>query len=220
MTIRSGSDAMMIVRGLAWDVGLPLVAYYGLHLVGVSDWIALLAATSAAALRIGWIALRDRMLNLFATVMLLVFGLGLVLTFISGDARFLLLKESIVTAAVGVTFLVTAMRGRRPLTLAAKQSWEPSHAVEFAEEYRTDPHVRHVHRVSSAVWGTVLLIEAAVRVPLVYLLPISVMVGVSTAMLVLAFGGLITWNAWYIRRSNTVRATGTQAHTRSPSSVS
>ena len=40
------------------------------------------------------------------------------------------------------------------------------------------------YTVSSAVWGTGLLVEAAVRVPLVYLLPISVMVGVSEAMMV------------------------------------
>jgi hypothetical protein len=49
--------------------------------------------------RIGWAAVRDRSLNLFATVMLLVFGIGLALAFMSGDARFLLLKGSIVTAS-------------------------------------------------------------------------------------------------------------------------
>jgi fructose-specific phosphotransferase system IIC component len=36
-----------------------------------------------------------------------------------------------------------------------------------------------------------------VRVPLVYLLPINVMVGVSTALLVVTIGGLIAWNARY-----------------------
>ena len=29
----------LMVRGLAWDVGLPLVAYYALHLLGASDWV-------------------------------------------------------------------------------------------------------------------------------------------------------------------------------------
>jgi hypothetical protein len=81
--------------------------------------------------------------------------------------------------------------------LAAEQSWTPSRAREIAEEYLTDPQVRRGHRVSSTVWGTVLLAEAAVRVPLVYLLPINVMVGLSTALLVITIGGLITWNARY-----------------------
>ena len=63
-----------MVRGLAWDVGLPLVAYYALHLLGASDWVALLTASFAAALRIVWAAVRDRRLNLFAVVMLVVFA--------------------------------------------------------------------------------------------------------------------------------------------------
>ena len=42
-----------------------------------------------------------------------------------------------------------------------------------------------------------LLTEAVIRVPLVYLLPPSVMVGLSTAMAVLAFGGLAVWTGRY-----------------------
>jgi hypothetical protein len=49
----------MMVRGLAWDVGLPVVTYYALHLFGVSDWVALLASTLVAAARIGWVAIRS-----------------------------------------------------------------------------------------------------------------------------------------------------------------
>ena len=91
----------LMVRGLAWDVGLPLVAYYALHFLGASDWVALLTASCAAALRIVWAAVRDRRLNLFAVVMLVVFGVGLALAFVGGDPRFLLLKDSFVTGAVG-----------------------------------------------------------------------------------------------------------------------
>jgi len=40
-----------MIRGLAWDVGLPLSAYYLLHLVGATDWVALLAGTLARVLR-------------------------------------------------------------------------------------------------------------------------------------------------------------------------
>ena len=101
--------------------------------------MALLASALVAGLRLGWGAVRQRSLNPFATVMLLVFGIGLALTFVSGDPRFLLVKESFVTGAVGLTFLVTALRGRRPLTLAAQQSWHPEQAAELAAEYRDVP---------------------------------------------------------------------------------
>lgn len=188
-----------MVRGLAWDVGLPLVTYYGLHLLGVSDWLALLAATSAAGLVLVWAAVRDRTLNLFAMVMLAVFGLGLLLSLVSGDPRFLLLKDSVTTGTIAAAFLLTTAFGR-PLTLAAAQRWTPDRAAEIAEAYRTSPHARRAHRVSSVVWGLGLLAEALVRIPLIFLLPISVMVGLSTVMTLVVIGGLIAWSGTYAAR--------------------
>ena len=188
-----------LARGLGWDVGLPLVAYYGLHAVGVADLPALLAATAAAGVRTGWVAVRDRALNPFATLMLVVFGIGAVLSLVSGDPRVLLLKGSITTGAVALAFLATTLRGT-PLTLAATQSFQPERREQLAEEYRTDPEARRVHRLCSAVWGFGLLLEAVVRVPLVYLLPVDVMVGLSAALMVGTFAGLIAWTAWHVRR--------------------
>ena len=52
----------------------------------------------------------------------------------------------------------------------------------MAERYRTEPAVRHGHFVASMVWGVGLLAEALMRVVLVFLLPISVVVGLSTAL--------------------------------------
>jgi hypothetical protein len=196
-----------LVLGLALDVGLPLATYYVLHALGVGDWPALLAASGVAALRIAWEAVRRRRLNPFATVMLVVFGIGLVLSLISGDARFLLLKDSITTGAVALVFLVTSVRGT-PLTLAAMQSFAPHRAAGLAAAYRDDPHVRRGVRRTSAVWGFGLLAEALVRVPLVYLLPVSVMVGVSTVLAVTAFACLITWNVWFVARARRRMAAG------------
>jgi hypothetical protein len=186
-----------LVRGLALDIGLPLAAYYGLHLLGVADWPALLAASGIAALRIAWDAARRRRLNPFATVMLVVFGIGLALSLVSGDARFLLLKDSITTGAVALVFLATSVRGT-PLTLAAMQSFAPHRAAALTAAYRRDPEVRRGVRRTSAVWGFGLLAEALVRVPLVFLLPVSVMVGLSTVLFVAAFACLITWNVWFV----------------------
>lgn len=193
-------SARSLRRGLAWDVGLPVVAYYALHLLGVADWPALLAASAVAAARVVWGAVRQRSLNVFATVMLLVFGLGVVLGLLSGDPRFLLLKNSIVTGALGLTFLVSVVVGT-PLTLAAMQSFQPARREQIRREYDTEPSARRGHRVSSTVWGLGLLTEALVRVPLVFLLPVSVMVGVGEALSVVTVGGLIAWTVRYAKRA-------------------
>ena len=190
---RTGLAAML--RSMAWDLGLPLVTYYGLHAAGADDTTALLAGTAGAAVRVGWVAVRSRMLSPFSMVMGAVFGVGLLFTLLTGDPRFMLVKHSAMAAVVGVAFLVTAFGGHRPLTLAAQQSFQPAKARELADEYAADPHVRHGHRVASTVWGAGLLAEAVVRVVLVYLLPVDVMVGVSTGLTVVTFGVLIAWTA-------------------------
>ncbi|MDD7939264.1 hypothetical protein PHK61_12645 [Actinomycetospora lutea] len=192
--------------GLLGDVGLPLVGYYGLHALGASDWVALLVATLAAGVRLVWVAVRARQVTWFAAVMLAVFGLGLVLAFVGGDPRFLLVKDSFGTALVGLVFLASLAAGK-PLTLSAFQTWQPRGAQEMEEFYRTLPPIRTMFRRSAVVWGVGLLLEASLRIPLIYLLPIEVMVGLSTAMMVTTIVGLSIWNAWYGRRAGaTARA--------------
>jgi hypothetical protein len=194
-----GPRAML--RGLALDVGLPVLAYYLLHVLGASDWAALLAGSGVAAARIVGSAARTRRLNPFATVKLLVYGGGFALAFATGDPRTLLVRSSLITASVGTVFLVTAVRGRRPLTLAAMQSFAPGKAAEAQQEYDTDPDARRGHRVSSTVWGVGLIAEAIVRVPLVYLLPIEIGVGATEGLFIGTFVALMVWNGWYVARA-------------------
>jgi hypothetical protein len=194
-----------LLRGLAADVGLPVVAYYALHLLGTSDWVALLAASLVAGARLVWSAVRHRTLNAFATVMLLVYGVGLVLAFTTDDPRAMLLRTSFVTAAVGLVFLGTAWDGRRPLTLAATQAFAPGRASDAAADFAARAAVRRGHRISSAVWGAGLVADSVLRIPVVYLLPIDVAVGVSEALFVATMVGLAAWNGWYVRRARSHR---------------
>jgi hypothetical protein len=188
------------LAGLACDVGLPLVGYYTLHGFGASDWAALLTATAAAGARLIWVAARSRRITWFAAIMLGVFGVGTVLTFTGGDPRVLLLKDSATTAMIGAVFLVSLL-GEHPLTLSAAQTWRPVRAQRLAELYRSEPAARRVFRVSALGWGVGLLGESVLRVPLIYLLSVDVMVGLSTAMMIIAMAGLFIWNAAYITRA-------------------
>jgi hypothetical protein len=199
-----------MIRGLAWDVALPLVAYYLLHLARASDWVALLAGTLAAGVRIVWVAARDRTWNLFATVMLVSFLVGLGLAFVSGNPRFLLLKDSVLTGTIGICFLVSTAVGR-PLTLAAAQGWSEGRSGSLVADYDSNPLVRRGHRVCSLAWGFGLLAEALIKVPLIYLLPITVMVGLSTGITVTAISLLIAVTFGYIRHVRQRAAGRTEA---------
>jgi hypothetical protein len=196
---RPGGHRATVV-GLACDVGLPLIGYYTLHGFGASDWAALLTATAAAGARLVWVAARTRHITWFAAVMLAVFGAGTALAFTGGDARVLLLKDSATTAMIGAVFLISLL-GERPLTLSAAQTAKPAQAQRLAELYRGESAARRAFRVSAWGWGVGLLGEAVLRTPLVYLLPVDLMMGLSTAMMIIAMAGLAIWNAAYITRA-------------------
>ncbi|PZS37894.1 MAG: hypothetical protein DLM62_16695 [Pseudonocardiales bacterium] len=191
-----------LIRMMLLDVGLPLLAYYGLHTVGVGDYLALLAGTVVAGLRVTFVALRNRRLDGFAAFLMAVFAVGLALAFTTGDARFMLAKDSVGTAVAGLIFLGTCVVGR-PMMFYAAQRFSATTSEKRAlwnTMWQTRPAFRRGFRLMSVVWGVGLLVEAAVRVPLIYLLPIQVMVGLSTALQVAAFTLLMTWNLWYGKR--------------------
>ncbi len=186
--------------GLVLDIGLPLAGYYVLHALGASDWAALLAATAAAGVRLVAVALWTRQVSWFAAVMLGVFGVGLALAFVGGDPRFLLLKDSFTTATIGAVFLASLL-GEHPLTLAGAQSWQPHRARALEVLYRSRPAARRAFRGSALGWGTGLVAESVLRVPLIYVLPLDVAVGASTALMIVTMAALAVWNAVYIMRA-------------------
>jgi short subunit dehydrogenase-like uncharacterized protein len=195
--VGTGSASARYVRplmGLLWDVGIPVTGFYGLKLTGASDWRALLAATLFAGARVGWVALWSRRVTWFAAVMMLVFGVGVGLALLTGDPRLMLAKTSVLTALIGGCFL-SSLATDRPLTLIAFQTWQPKHAAAWRESYQRDPDARALFRRAAVVWGIGLIAEAALRLPLIYLVPLQVGVGASTALFVLTLGGLTAWTA-------------------------
>jgi intracellular septation protein A len=182
-----------------WDVVPSVAAYYGLRMLGADPYVALLGGTGAAAVRLLCVLWTDRTFDRFAAFMVVIFAVGLALSFVSGDARFLLLKDSVPTAVSGAIFGLSWLLGR-PLMLTVVQRFGARSETE-REEMQTwwaeDHAFRHVIAVMSAAWCFGLIGEAVVRVPLVYLLPVDVMAGVSTAMSVVVFVTLFVWTRWY-----------------------
>lgn len=80
-------------------------------------------------------------------------------------------------------------------------SRDPEREASWERRWTEEPRLRHTFLMLSLGWGIGLFAEAAVRVPLVYLLPIDVMAGLSQLMLLAAIGVLVAWTVAYIRRA-------------------
>lgn len=200
MTEKPSSPGVVdILKSLLVDVGVPALAYFVAHWLGASDFVALLAGSVIALLRTLFVAVRDRKFQLFSAVMVGVFTVGLVLTFVTGDPRFLLVKESAGTGVAGIAFLVSCVLGK-PLVYYAALRMQPAREAEFAQRWATMPEFRKTFVVLSLGWGFGLLFEALLRIPLVFLLPVEVMVTVSTVMIIVAFALLAVWTKWYAGR--------------------
>lgn len=174
---------------LVRDIGLPTLAYYLLHWNGASDWTALLAGALVSGALLVVEAVRARKLDAFSAFMLGVFTVGLLASLVSGDARMLIVKDSFVTAGVGLAFAVSAFTAKPLIYFAARKS-HPDPAA-FEAMYQATPAVRARFRMMSAVWGAGFLVEAALRVVLAYQLPVSTMVWLSNVLMFGTIGLLV-----------------------------
>ncbi|MFJ7217904.1 VC0807 family protein [Amycolatopsis sp. NPDC098790] len=182
---------------LIWDVGLPLVAYYGLRLSGQSEQVSLLAGAGFAAARLVFVAVRRRSFDGFAALLAAILALSLV----TGDAKFLLVKESFGTGAAALVVLAACFT-RTPLLLTAVRA-----GAGEARRARIDrlcaesPGFAASFRFMSVVWGLGLLAEALLRIPLVYLVSPDVMTALSTVLLVATVTALSLWTVGYANRA-------------------
>ncbi|MFI5696520.1 VC0807 family protein [Kribbella sp. NPDC051586] len=182
-----------LLIGLLWDIGLPAVVYYGAHAAGYDVQTSLIAAGVAALLRVAFVAAVHRRLDAIAAVVGGTFALLLTISLLTNDPRILLAKESVLSGAAGLLLVGSCVLGR-PLvfTLARKVTKAP----DWDDRWRTDPSFRKHFTLMTALFGTVLLIDAIVRLVLVYSLPLDTMANLSPVLHVGALGLLAACAFW------------------------
>ncbi|PRY41491.1 VC0807 family protein [Umezawaea tangerina] len=199
----AGPAARGLVGVLFLDMGLSVLAYFAAELLGASTYVALLTGTVVAGLRVLWVAVRQRRLDPFALFLLAMFGVGFALTFLTGDARFILAKDSAMSGAAGLVLVVSCLV-KRPIAFYAAQRFArsagPARHEEFEAAIRTGALRARWVRVS-LVWGFVLLAESGLRVAAIYLLPIGAAANFSQALMVVVYAGLILWTVVTSRKS-------------------
>lgn len=194
------SNGTALVGLLVWDVGLPLAGYYVLRALGLDERLCLLAGALLAVARLVWVGVRTRSFDGFAAVLAAMLGVGLLLSLVAGDSRFLLAKESFATGAASLVMLASCLSANPLVLVTVRSGASPSKRDEIDRLCAQLPSFRRAFARMTAVWAIALLLESIVRVPLVYLLPVDVMVGLSLVLLLVVVGALSAWTAWYAGR--------------------
>ncbi len=92
------------------------------------------------------------------------------------------------------------MVGKPLVFLAARRATGTESELHWDRRWAAEPGVRHTFRALTLVWGAGLLLEALLRAPLVYLLPVDTMVGLSGGLQAAAIILLLAWSVRYVRQ--------------------
>ncbi|WP_329336308.1 hypothetical protein OG866_19225 [Streptomyces sp. NBC_00663] len=181
-------------RPLVLDVAVPVGSYYLFRdAFGMSTFAALAWSSVVPAGRTVWCAVRERKANGLAGLILVVNVVSLLLSFVTGDPRLMLAKDSAVSSTVGIGILVSVVLGRPMMTAALKPFLVKADAAKQAAWERllggtavgsASADFRRAERVFSVVWGVVLLAECVVRIVGAYTVPVDTMVWLGSVVMV------------------------------------
>ena len=168
-TPAKGGRLRAIAMIVIFDVAAPLAAYSLLRSAGLTAVMALLLSGVFPALGVTIGVIQNRRLDVVGALVLAGIVVGTVLGLVSHSTRLLLVEGSVPTAVFGLACLGSLWR-RHPLMFSfALEFTGPDTAKgrEMTRLWQYDGY-RRVFRIITAVWGAGFLLEAALRVVIVY----------------------------------------------------
>jgi len=142
--------------------------------------------------------IRTRRVDVVGAVVLAGIAVGTVLGLVSHSARLVLIEGSVPTAVFGVACL-GSLWARHPLMFSIAREFTGPDTAKGQEMTRLWQYegYRQVFRVITAVWGVAFLIEAALRVVIVYNTSAGTALVISKVTPFLFLGLLTAWTVAY-----------------------
>jgi hypothetical protein len=172
------------------DVAVPVGGYYLLRALGVAMVTALAVASVPPLVHSVAGYIRRRHVDALALLILAVNVAGIATSFLTGNARVMMAKDSVLSSVIGIGALVSVWRGAPVMTAGLKPYLTKGRAARVAAYERLSAgsaRFRRLERRYTLVWGVVLLVgDSLARLVCVALLPVSTMVWLSTVLVVTA----------------------------------
>ena len=159
---------------LILDIGLPLGTYYLLKgAFGVDTITALIVSGLVPAARTIWTTVRAGKPDQFALAVLILTIVSIPITLLTGSPTFMLAKDGLGTAVLGIYVIVMARRGQPVMAKGFKPFIADSAAKSRAWDdlAATSPEFRDNLMRANVVWGIGFVVEVALRLVIVFTLP-------------------------------------------------
>ncbi|MFD7919412.1 VC0807 family protein [Streptomyces sp. NPDC059740] len=193
-----------LLAQLFFELVLPLGSYYGLRALGAGQWLSMVAGGVLLLPWIGYGIVRRRRVEAMALFTLSLVVAATLLSLVSGSPRVLMVRDSWMTAAIGLWVLGTLLT-RRPFMMTASRGVVIAKVgeaglVAWEAQWDADPAFRHHLRFITAVWGAGFLLDAVLRVVLAYTIPVDAFPLTSAVLWLVVLGGLFAFHNTYITR--------------------
>ncbi|WP_095205032.1 VC0807 family protein [Mesorhizobium carmichaelinearum] len=197
---------MRIRAGLVVELGVNLLLPWLAYRMALPHFGTIGALYASAVPPVAWGLIefaRFRRVDALSALVLLGIALSLMVMALGGSARLLLLRESLVSGAIGVVFLLS-LAFRKPMvfylaraTVAREREYGQEH---FEALWRERPSLRTSIRLMTLIWGAGLSGETMLRSWLAWHWPIERYLVVSPVIGYGIYGGLTLWSIWYRTR--------------------
>ena len=199
-----GLNVRGLLPSLLINAAAPIAAYQVLTGKGMGIAQALTLSAVFPVIGIAWGLVRTHKPDTIGVVSLAFIIVGVAAGLISGEPRFILVKESLLTGLFGVVCLVSLLMPRPLMFYFGRQftgGGDPARTASF-EALWVYPRFRAVNRRMTLVWGVGYVLEASLRVALSFLMPIPAFLVISPVLATGATVALIAWTLAYARRSS------------------
>lgn len=146
---------------------------------------------------------RQRRLDYLGVVILLGLGFSIVFALITGNQKFLLIRESFLTLAYGLLCLGSLLLSK-PIMFYIGRHFATGNDPEKIAYYNSlwqYPAFRSLNRLVTVVWGIALVCEFAIRIIMVMTLPVAEILATAPLVTDGILIALIVWTVAMSRRA-------------------
>ncbi|MGV3152130.1 VC0807 family protein [Sarcina ventriculi] len=166
-----------IIISILINAILPLITYKILinHIPSIT---ALIISTTIPIIDNIYHIIKEKKIDIFASLIILGFIVGIISMLFGGSQKLLLIRQSYITAVIGILFL-TSMFFPKPMIyylakkfINSQDKYVKNNKSTIDEKWK-NPHFRFSMKFLTFIWGICLVLEAVCNISLVFILSVS-----------------------------------------------
>ena len=193
-----------IIISILINAILPLITYKILINHIPSSITALIISTTIPILDNIYHIIKEKKIDIFSSLIILGFIVGIISMLFSGSKKLLLIRQSYITAVIGILFLISMFFPKPMIYYLAKkfinsQDKYAKNNKSTIDEKCKNPHFRFSMKFLTFIWGICLVLEAVCNISLVFILSVSKYMLISP-LVSYGFIGCATFITFFYRK--------------------